>query len=409
MKKFLSVILAALILVCPLCGFATEAPETLEWYFFCDDSEPCDPWIYSYKGSIGLGKSEVKFTEGEYNDYYTFNAENAGYYYVKCSENDILWLDFPEEIKDGKAFGEAEGYFISESECDIESIIKLDAGETVLGIDFRRMSDPEETYEFEIDYLGSEITDIVIEEEALENLILDVDLLNNDGSYTFTDVDVVFSGGKTITVKNEWLELYTDTYSWVKGENNATIDYMNFSKNVVVHACEMSDVITDVEFVNFDEYKDVITTFDEPYAKEIYGAELVFTLADGNKINFSTEYEESIEINGRSYYPYAYYSYNGAEDVDIKISVSGIIVETFDCDVTKSSYIDGSGLLLSCIGDSLKDSFYYSRVAFTEFMRMYDAEDFEDTLYDTLSYFNLSFEKFINCFRLLETFMNYYF
>ena len=130
MKKFLSVILAALILVCPLSGFAANEAETLEWYF-CDDSEDCEPWFYNCKGNIGLGETEIKFTEKEFSDYYTFNAEKAGYYYVECSDYEIDWFGFPETIKDGKAFREAEGYYVSDSYVEKKMVYKLDAGETV--------------------------------------------------------------------------------------------------------------------------------------------------------------------------------------------------------------------------------------------------------------------------------------
>lgn len=408
MKKFLSVILAALILVCPLSGFATDAAETLEWYF-CDDLDYCEPWYYEYKGEIALGETEIKFTEDDYCDYYTFNAENAGYYYVECNNYEILWFGFPEGITDGKAIREAENYYASESDIEKKIIFKLNAGETVLGIDFGYEADPEDICKIEIEYLGDTVTDIVFEEGVLDNLVLDVDLFDTDASYVQTDVDVAFSGGKTITFPDCWVQIDADNYDWVKGENNATAVFMDFKKDVVVTACEMTDLITDVEFVNLDEYENITTFYDDLYATDIYGAELVFTLANGEKINFNTYDEEYIEINGQNYYTYASYFYNDSEDVDIVISVGGIEIGRYECNVTKTSYIDGSGKLFADIGENLKDSFYYSRVAFSEILRIYDESDIEDTLYDVIYYLGRSFECFSGCFTIIGMFMSYYF
>lgn len=407
MKKLLSVILAALILVCPLSGFAANAAETLEWYF-CDDIEDCDPWIYEYKGGITLGETEVRFTDSEF-DYYTFNAENAGYYYVECNNYEILWFGFPEGIKDGKAFREAEGYYASESDIEKKVVFKLNAGETVFGIDFSNDADPEDICKVEIEYLGNSITDIRFDEGALDNLVLEYDLYDTDSSYFRSNVEVVFSSGKTVTFPKEWVQVDDDDYDWTEGENKATAVFMDFRKSVIVNACGMTDLITDVEFVNFDEYKEISTSFTDYYNEYIYGAELVFTLADGEKVNINTNKEEYIEINGRYYDVYAFYSFNGAEDVDIEIVVGGYTVKTYECEAVKSSYVDGSGMLFSRLGSNLKDSFYYSRVAFSELLRMYDAGDFEDTLSDTSYYFNLSFEHFMDCFTLIRTFMSYYF
>lgn len=411
MKKFLSVILAALILVCPISCFATEvAKQTLEWNF-CDDDDYCDYWTYSYKGDMTLGENEITFTEDSYCDYYTFNAENAGYYYVEYSNNDypIDWLGFPEEIIDGKAQLIAKNCSAESADNEAKTVFSLDAGETVLGIDFTGNAKPTDTYNIKIEYLGNAITDITFEEGVLENLVLDVDLYDTDGSYVLTDVDALFSDGKTITFPEQWILINSDNYDWVKGENKATAYFMDFKKSVVITACEMTELVTDVEFVNLDKFKNIVSTFEDIYSEEIYGAELVLTLANGEKITTVTDYEDPIEINGRDYYVYAYYNYIDAESAEIRVSIGGETIGTFECDVIKSTLAEGGKNLISGIGQNLKDSFYYSRVAFSEILRIYDVDDIEDTLYDVSRYFKRSINCFKYCFALIQQFMNYYF
>ena len=335
--------------------------------------------------------------------------EKEGYYYVECNNYEISWFGFPEEVTDGKAIREAEGYFISGSDIEKKAVFKLNAGETVFGIDFNDEAYPEDICKVKIEYLGDAVTDITFDENAFDNLILEVDLYNTDASYIGTDVNVVFSLGKTIAFPDEWIQIDDEDHNWVKGENNATANFMGFRKNVVVTACEMSDLITDVEFVNFGKYKNVVTDFNDYYAEDIYGAELVFTLADGEKISVNTDCTDYIEINGREYYTYTAYIYNNAEDVDIEIVVGGVEIAVYECEAAKSSYIDGSEKLFNCIGKNLKDSFFYSRVAFSEFLRIYDAGELEDAFYDASYYFSLSFTNFINCFSLIGMFMSYYF
>ena len=407
MKKLLSVILAALILACPLCSFAADAAQTLEWYF-CDDGDYCDPWIYDYRGEVTLGENEIKFTEEEYCDYYTFNAEAGGYYYIECNCEEIEWLAFPETIKDGDAYREAEGYYISGSDIEKKAVYKLNKGETLLGIDFSFFAEADETYSVTIEYLGDTVTDIIIEEGALDNLILEYDVFNSDASYVASDIDVVFSGEKTISFPDEYINISNEDFTWVKGENSATAEFMGFEKDVIVNVCEITDLVTDVEFVNLDEYKTINTNYTDYYSEDIYGAELVFTLADGTKIESNTYESECIELNGRDYYYYVSYIYNSPDDVNIEIFLAGFVIETYKCDVTKASFAENTQQLLTDLGANIKDAMYYTRLALSELLKFYDASDFEYVISRAiwrLEYAGYCIQDIFYCLRL---FTEYY-
>ena len=380
MKKFLSVILAAIILACPLLsGFATEAAQTLEWYF-CDEPEYCDPWFYNYKGEAECGDNKIVFTEDDYCDYYTFTVENTGYYYVECIDEEVSWFGFPEGIKDGKAYFETEGYYISGSDIEKKAVYKLNKGNTVLGVDFSDYADADETYLIKIEYLGDAITDIIPEEGMIDNLIINVDVYNNDSSNLYGDVSVAFSGNKTIIFPDESLEISAKNHEWTEGENSAVIEFMDFKKDVVINALELNNVIKDVEFVNVDEHKNVTTAYNDFYVEEIYGAKLIFTLADGTKIEVDTNETNLIELFGREYYFYVAYCYNSADDVDIVIVFEFTDLKSYDCNVTKSTLAVNTNMLFSNIGTNIKDAMYYLRLALSELLTAYDASALEYVL-----------------------------
>lgn len=407
MKKILSVILAALILACPLCSFAAEAAQTLDWYF-CFDDEYCEPWNYNYQGEVVLGENEITYIEDKYCVYYTFNAEESGYYYVECTDEEIVWSAFPEIIKNGNAYRVAENDYISENNIE-KSVYKLNAGETVFGIDFDGgCVDTVDKYSITIEYLGESITELTLDDGALDNLVIDVDLFNNDTSYISSDVDVVFSGGKTITFSDKYLQIDANNHNWVKGENNATLHFIGYETDVVVNACEITDIFTDVEFLNLDEYINVKTSYNDYYHEYIYGAKLVFTLADGSKIEIDTADTDIVEFNNREHYVYAYYVRNNSDDVDIIISVDGITLETYECNASKTTLAENTGYLFEDIRINIKNSMYYTRIGFSELLRFYDASDFEYRLTRAIWYFKDAMYYLKNIFYDMSIFFDFY-
>ncbi len=411
MKKIMSVILAALILVCPmLSAFATQAPETLEWYFCMEEEiEYCDPWIYDYMGEITLGENEVSFTGEEGSSYYTFNAENAGYYYVECLEEKVSWFGFPEKIKNNTAFYEKEGYSISGSDLERKTVYKFDAGETFFGVDLYGSFNADETYKIDIEYLGEEITDFTFDEENLDNLIMDADVFDGGYSGFGTDVTVEFSSGKTLFFPEEWIELYTEDSTWEKGENEVTVWFLDFKKEITVTVHEITEFITDVEFVNYDEFKNVTTRYNDFLWENIYGAKLVFTFADGEKVLFDTDTDENIEINGRDYWVYVSYIYESPEDVTIEIAIENCILKTYDCNATKSSLSESANALGQDIGSNIRDAFYYLRLGIAELFVIKDETEFEDAWLSALFYFERALTRISNCKYLFELFIDYNF
>lgn len=410
MKKFLSVILAALILVCPLSGFATEAAQTIEWYFCMEEEiEYCDPWIYNYMGEITIGENEVAFINEEGCSYYTFNAENAGYYYIECLDEKVGWFGFPGKIENNTAFYEEECNSISGSDIEKKTVFKLDAGETFFGIDLYGEYEEDETYKVTIDYLGEEIKDFTFNEEITDNLIKDIDVF--DGSYSGfgTDITVEFSSGKTLFFPEEWLEIYTEDSIWKNGENNITIWFMGFGKDVTVTVYELTDFITDVEFTNYDEFKNVTTNYSDYLWNNIYGAELIFTFADGKKASIDTAVNDVIEINGRELCVYTSYVFAGPEEVTIEIAVENCVLKTYDCNASKSSFAESSKALTQDIFTNIKDAFYYIRLGMAELFTSYDKSEFENAWFNAVFYFGNAATRLSDCTYLFRLFIDYNF
>ncbi len=410
MKKFLSFILAAIILACPLCSFATNAAETMDWYF-CDDEflNESDPWIYTFGGETALGENEITYDGENYFAYFTFNAETSGYYYLECTDAEIGWFAFPECTKNGTAYREATSYYLSEDDINKEIIFKLDAGETVLGIDFLYSANPEDKYNISIEYLGEEITDIRFEDGTFENLILNYDLYDSDLSEILADFEIVFSNGKSFEIEEEYICLQSENYKWVKGENKASIDFMGFEKEVVVTAFEITDFIKDVNFTNYDDFKNIKREFRDIYSDDIYGAELIFTLASGEMVEFDSNYDETIEINGRDYWVYVFYDYINPEKTEIVVYAGGNAVKTYECNTERSSLAEGARLLGSCVGENLKNASYYSRLAISELFTVYDENYFEEAIYDSIYYFESAVSNLSDIAYLFGLFFDFYF
>lgn len=411
MKKFMSVILAALVLVSPMISaFATQTSETIEWYFCMEEEiEYCDPWIYDCMGEITVGENEVGFINEEGSSCYTFNAENAGYYYVECLEEEIGWFGFPEEIKNNTAFHEKEAHSISGSDIEKKTVFKLDAGETFFGVDLYEEYEEGETYTVKIEYLGEEITDFTFDEEITNNLIKDVDVFDGGYSGFGTDVTVEFSSGKTLFFPEEWLELYTEDSTWKKGENNITIWFMGFGKEVTVTVYELTDFIADVEFTNYDEFKNITTSYNNYLWDTIYGAKLDFIFTDGEKVSVDTAVDEIIEINGREHWFYVSYAYESPEDVSIEIAVENCILKTYDCNATKSSLSESARALGHDVGSNLRDAFYYFRLGIAELFIIRDETEFEDAWLNAVYYFGRAAARLSNCTYLFELFIDYNF
>ena len=242
----------------------------------------------------------------------------------------------------------------------------------------------------------------------IDDLIIDVDVYNNDSSYLYGDVSVVFSGGKTVTFPDESLEIFTKNSEWVTDENNAVIKFMDFEKDVVINAHELDDIITDVEFINVDEFKNVTTAYNDFYVEEIFGAKLVFTLADGTKIEADTNETNFIELFGREYFFYVAYVYNSADDVDIVIIFEFSELKSYDCNVTKSTLAVNANMLFGNIGTNIKEAMYYLRLALSELLAAYDSSDLEYVLPRVIWRLEQAGTRIERIFNDISSFFDYY-
>lgn len=350
MKKTLKSILAATLTIILAFGsfsaFATEK-NILKWVFDREEEEYYTEYFYS--GEFKEGANTVT-PNSEYDFlYYTFNAAKDGYYLFNYNISDLNWTGIPDEIADGIAYEMKipvyYSYDWSDDEGKAEEIYFLEAGETVIGVDFYYYEESSENI-FSIEYLG-EGMDISFEEKDITNLVINDDIYFYDEySYLYTDYTLSFTGGKTIELESEEISFTYDEYD--EGENAITVKLGDFTKDITVTAYYIDHFITDAQLTNSEKYTDVYMNYDYSYNLPVISNESVkFTFNDGSSYNsvVNNDYGFVILPNGREYYFGLNYGYGNEYEYSLTIDIAGQAVKEYECNVETSGIIDNMGAL----------------------------------------------------------------
>lgn len=338
LKKVLAVLLAAAVVVMGgATAFASSDNQTLDWDTMYED------FTADYVGEI-TAKNFAISEQGDGNEfvYYTFDADESGYYMVTYDWYPVDDCIIAETLTNGKVTESKESEVISSNDI-VTEVFYLEDG--INYICFDRYFDGEDSYA-SIEFLGAEIEDIIIDEDTLQDLLVDVDILEyeyEEGFVWWTDTVIKFSSGKTIS--SEDMELVFDMNNPVaEGEISLTLNYLDFSKDFTATAVEFESIFADAEIVEIDD----CTTVEEYYdgsinTNKVEGATLKVTFTDGTTAT-GTVYDSYASItfpNGRDYYFAVYYSFEDdgnyycniafetAEDI---IECKSYVCETVDAD-----------------------------------------------------------------------------
>ena len=256
MKKTLRTIISALLIAIialssAASAFATAIPETINWAATYEELGEYYRAFYYGNKSLSEGKTEIRNTE-DYDDlvYFDFVAEE-GYYFIDTKRDS--WVMIPESFDGTNAIGYIESTTIGEEE---ERVFFLEAGERVIGINFYCMTKDEIT----IEYLGKEVTDFTVEEDALKDYIINYDIGNwglEDGVipyfYTETDSDITFSSGKILNAED--ICISGKCNGKIKsGKNTATLEFFGKEKEVEFTAYYVEELIETAELSNVENY-----------------------------------------------------------------------------------------------------------------------------------------------------------
>ena len=321
-----------------------------------------------YKGTLKLGNNHVDFEDGTDTYYVTFSVEKPGYYHFKCDREDLYrfgWIFVPEDSLNGNIsdFYKAAFSFYDNGQFDY-----FEAGEHTLLISRTEGID---SLNIDIEYLGEEITDIQIEQEDLDNVILGYNeiALLDDGKlfylpHDMTEVEegkygnsfrtkIIFSSGKVHDMGNVGLGYHVKGGKLKEGKNTVTFslaESFGFDKEFEITAHSPTEYIKDIEVSNLDEFKTVKIN-EEGFVYNIpENFDITVTYADGSKETFNSEtWDGFIELdNGKKLYVTFYrarenmamdYRLRGRESIHFRVSIGETDYIDEICTVTEFDVI----------------------------------------------------------------------
>lgn len=318
LKKVLAALLAAVIVITGgAFAFAADTDTVIEWNI--EDADFTFNALYA--GEAKEGNFIVKAME-EYEDvYYTFNAEKAGYYTITFDWYPVDYCLVAETYADGKASGDRENLVDNDGQKVVNTYY-LDAGVNYICFNLYE-EDSSDSYA-EIEFLGEEITNIIFDETEIETLLIGTEIYEyeyEDGFYWVTDIEIEFDSNKKIAY--DYFELVFDMKAPLeKGEVELTLNFMNYSKDYVVTAYEITDVVSSARVVEESSKKVEILYNGAINADRLDGMTLEVTFTNGEKATGAIEsgYADIKFPNGKTFYFEVYYN-NYETDGEICLEV----------------------------------------------------------------------------------------
>ncbi len=310
MKKTLKITALFIIIISLFTLNASADGKTVQW------DNGYDIETYAYGGELKLGgnsispirKPNIFETEIIYLDnvYYEFNAGKSGYYSIVSVGDLFLTPQVSQDIRDGVVYGEEDWIFLNDG-----ILVYLEEGSSIFGVSFIVYEHlyPNDVYsgEINIEYVAKEITDMQIEEEYLEDIILEEHIRPEYDDDNISGIPVkgklIFDNGKEAEF-DQYLDFeYPENIA--PGKNKITFNIPHFKKAFTVDIKTVDDYIRNIEIGNADEVALVSQSF-VPYIAippEPDNIELVFTLPDGTKKTEYVSYYYDFELKGDKFIP----------------------------------------------------------------------------------------------------------
>lgn len=294
-----AVILAIIMCVASVTALAAEEKNILKWNYHDYGSGMYYYNDYEYIGTVKEGENAVDTTVSDsYRTYVVFNAEKSGYYRMVAP----MSIDVAKDYIDGTAYGAIERETVYDG--GYYDYFYIEEGENIIGIYGGYYY--EEPCSFTIEYLGGELTDIVLDEALLKDLLegCDISVNKEESSAVISvyDFELVFSE-KTVEVESGNLSVTINPES---GEYFLT--FLDYSEPVQITTCKATDIIKSMEITNLDEcllsygyYNGEIRLANVPEAVKV-------TFTDGTVKTYENKNKRSyfgfdVEApNGREYY-----------------------------------------------------------------------------------------------------------
>lgn len=419
LKTVISLVLAAALTFSLFSVGAFAQDKSIVW----DYGEDVVKDTYYYGGELMLGENkvspladadEIEF-DFVYTDlvYYEFEVEQSGYYNIVTDYN--YYFCISQDIRDGVAYGDEE--YISFTEDYDVYMCYLTEGDCVFGLCFAlyNWDSNDEIYNssLAIEFVGESITDMQIEEEYLEDIILGYHIASeydeDNTSYLPVKGKVTFDSEKEVEISNYLKAEYDGNIA--PGEAEIIFSLLNYKKDFTAQIKTVEDFVKSIEINNINEINKVKETFLPDYAvyPDAEDVELTITFADGTKKTETVDYGYEIELKGDKYI-YIWCDYVQKEDGKHYFTVEVADKEylSIPCETEPSSFDENMLLLWEGI---MEHAFLM-----IDFVSMYLGYAFDLTtdvsIEDRLAAISSAFERvgryFENVSEFVELFGNYY-
>ena len=420
MKKAIKIAAMFVLLISIFTLSASAKNKTIEWDYYSDGSFS---YTYTYGGELKIGANEIMPVEEskwfnfdgfyDYYVYYEFEVETSGYYKIETLNPLVPFSpDVSQDIRDGVVYGEKELIYLD----DYSNCVFLDEGDSVIGVNFFYYEDVDYGEDFSkelnISYLGKEITDVQIDDEYLEDIILGYHISTEYDDENKTDLYVsgkmIFDNGTECVFWQSAEVTYPEDIA--PGKNKLTFDVVGFKKDYTVDIKTIDDYIEKIEIRNLEEVAVVTETFlpDYIYSPDYY-IDLVITLPDGTEITDSeVYYYYDLELKGEKELT-IWFEYDMGEDGKwYLIAYAGNEellrepCETAESDAITNGYILGEKIAETTIF-MLEDFSWYMSDAFGILSGLSITERFESFI----EAFNSVKEYYEEIFSLIKLFREY--
>ncbi len=291
---------------------------------------------FGYAGKLKLGKTDIRVNNDELL-YYTFNAENDGYYLITYPEaidgNEVAVARSLEKLYG--AYEEVDG-----SNTGLNSrLFRFDAGIRNICIIFADEYE-EKNAEIEIEYLGSEIVDFSFPIGTDYPLINNSDLIMIVSYEYFLNIgkfSVVFDSGKTLETESDYV--YGEFGSSPKkGENAVDVTWEDVTISKTLTVAEATDYIEKVELMN--DSLDVVKYYSGHY-EENADAQYRITYKDGTQITAKIDDEIDLKTGNPEKYTlvmrYSDYGVLDSDELYGTVRLAGYDFEVYEVNLVNAS------------------------------------------------------------------------
>lgn len=255
------------------------------------------PKEVKYKGTLKLGDNHVDFEDGIELYYVDFDAVESGYYSLVCDYEDEYGFGYVFVANDSQG-DVINGFYEHEvNPYGGMSVYYLEEGENTIVVAKGKNF---ESSNIAVEYLGEEITDIEIDKDDLNNVVLGYDEPAKGGMILYQDqssiekgryanhfrTKIKFSSGKTYDMGDSSLNYVVKDGHLKEGKNEVVFTFFGKEYEKVITARPITDYVKNIEISNLDEFT-VAQIGEEGFvyeAPEKY--EVTVTYADSSEETF---------------------------------------------------------------------------------------------------------------------------